>query len=284
MALLVAAFLFGASFVTVKSALDDIGPLGFVGWRFGLGALILAAIGLPRTRAIWRDGALAGLALFAGYALQTGGLVFTSASNSALITGLYVVFTPFIVMFFSRRLPSPWVIAGAALAFAGVILLTGVEDFSFQTGDLLTFGCAIAFAVHIVLLSRTARRHPIVPFTAVQLAVTSTLAFGAALAFESVSVPGGDVWPEIIITAVGVSVVAFMLQVWSQRVLGASTAAIILTGEPAFAVATAWLVLDERLTTGGWVGAALITVAMMVVVSKQRDDASRAAEAVSAGH
>jgi drug/metabolite transporter (DMT)-like permease len=85
LALVVAAFLFGATFVVVKSALDGIEPLAFVAWRFLIAAVILATLALPKGRTIWRHGTVVGTALFAGFSLQTAGLQHTSASNSALI-------------------------------------------------------------------------------------------------------------------------------------------------------------------------------------------------------
>lgn len=285
LALVGAAFLFGATFVVVKSALDAIEPLPFLAWRFAIGAVILAALAVPRGPRLWLHGSLSGLALFAGYALQTLGLEVTSASNSALITGLYVVITPFLAVFFSRRAPSPWVMGGAAGAFAGVVLLTGVDGFSLGTGDLLTLGCAFAFAAHIVTLARYAHQHPVVPFTTVQLAVTAVLSILASWAFESgPGIPDRSVWGAIAITAIGVTVGAYLLQIWAQTVVGASTAAVVLSAEPAFGVATAWVVLGERLSAQGWVGAALIVAAIYLVVTTQRDETSREAEAVTPAH
>ena len=61
-------------------------------------------------------------------------------------------------------------------------MLTIGDGVTFATGDLLTVGCAIAFAGHIVVLARVAFRHPVVPFTAIQLLVTALLALaGSAL-------------------------------------------------------------------------------------------------------
>ncbi len=54
----------------------------FACWHFREGA------------AIWRDAAICGSLLFSGYAFQTAGLVTTGATNSALITGLFVIITP----------------------------------------------------------------------------------------------------------------------------------------------------------------------------------------------
>lgn len=280
-ALLIAAFLYGATFVVIKSALDDIPPLRFVAWRFTIGALALALFATPKGRTIWLHGSLAGLALFAGYALQTAGLAATTASNSALITGLYVVFTPLLAALFRRRPPSGWVLTAAVGAFIGIFLLTGTDGFSLSQGDLLTVGCAVAFALHIIALARYAMQHPVVPFTTVQLAVTAVLAFPLSLLVDGPGIPGFSVWPALLITALGVSVGAFMLQVWSQTILGAGTTAVLLAAEPAFAVATAWVVLGERLDVAGWVGTGLIVVAIFLVVTHQRDDRAHFAESVS---
>lgn len=285
LALVGASFLFGATFVVVKSALEGIGPLGFVAWRFLIGAAVLAMLAWPRGREIWAHGAVAGVALFAGYALQTAGLEVTSASNSALITGLYVVFTPFLASLLARRRPSTWVVVGAGAAFFGVALLTGIDDLSLGGGDLLTVGCAAAFAVHIVALAHYAHRHPVIPFTTVQLVTTAALAFPATALLEAgVSLPDRQVWDALALTALGVTAGAFLLQIWAQKVVGASTAAVVLAAEPAFGVATAWVVLGERLTARGWLGAALIVLAIYLVVTRQRDPASREAEAVTPAH
>lgn len=283
-ALVAASFLFGATFVVIKSALDDIGPLSLVAWRFLLGAVVLGLFAIPKGKTIWLHGSLAGLALFAGYALQTAGLAETSAGNSALITGLYVVFTPFLAALFKGRPPSGWVVAAAAGSFVGLYLLTDTDGLSLSSGDLLTLGCALAFAFHIIALARFARFHPVVPFTTVQLAVTAALAFPTAWALEGVDLPSSSVVGAIALTGLGVSVGAFLLQVWAQTIVGPATAAVVLAAEPAFAVATAWIVLDERLDLEGWMGAALIVLAIFVVVTKQRDESSREAEAVTPAH
>lgn len=283
-ALVVASFLYGATFVVIKSALEDVEPLTFVAWRFLIGAAALALFALPRGRAIWVHGSITGFALFTGYALQTGGLALTSAGNSALITGLYVVFTPFLAAIFKRRAPSPWVVGAAFMSFVGLYLLSETEGLRLETGDLLTLGCALAFAFHIVALARYAQHHPVVPFTTVQLAITAALAFPTAYLIEGVSLPSSSVIGALLLTGLGVSVGAFLLQVWAQTVIGPSTAAVVLAAEPAFGVATAWLVLGERLDLLGWVGALLIVFAIYVVVTKQKDEASREAESVTAAH
>jgi len=49
-------------------------------------------------------------------------------------------------------------------------------------------------------------------------------------------------------------------------------------------VATAWMVLGERLTLAGWVGALMILIAIFIVITRQTDPASIEAEAVTPAH
>lgn len=283
-ALVAAAFLFGITFVVVKSAVAGFPPLAFVGWRFSIGAVALMALALPRSRQLWRDGAVAGVWLFAGFAFQTVGLRYTDAGNSALITGLYVVLTPLFSALWRRRAPSPWVIIGTVVAFIGLALLTIDDRVVLGTGDLLTLACAAGFAGHIVFLSQSAPRHPVIPFTAAQLAVTALLGLTASAVIERPTLPDGAVWPSLLLTGLGVSAIAFLLQVWAQTRLGASRTAVILTSEPVFGVAAAAILLGERLTIGGWVGAVLILLAIQLVLSKASSADTTEAESVSSAH
>lgn len=283
LALAFAALLFGSTFVIIKEAIATLPPLAFVGWRFLLGGAVLAAIGLPRGRAVWRDGSIAGALLFAGYALQTVGLAHTSASNSGLITGLYVVLTPLLAAAVARRAPGLLVSAGALLAFAGLALLTLKDGFSVQQGDLLTVGCAVSYAAHIVYLSRVANRHRVVSFTAVQLLVTAAGGLAGSALFEGLMLPPRDSWPALLMTGLAVSAGAFLLQVWAQTVIGPSRTAIILALEPAIAAAVAAITLGERLTARGWAGAAMILAGIYVALAGE-DEPLPAAEALTPAH
>jgi drug/metabolite transporter (DMT)-like permease len=283
-ALLVASFVFGSTFVVVKSAVESFPPVAFVAWRFLLGALVLSVLAIPRGKGIWAHGALAGVFLCSGYVFQTIGLTEATASNSALITGLYVVMTPFVAAAFSRGVPSWWSVSAAAISFGGLILLTGAKSLDLGAGDLFTLACALSFALHIATLARLAHKHPVVPFTTVQLGVTAVLAFMASAVIETPPLPPSSVWGALLITGLGASAGCFVLQVWAQTIMGPSTTAVVLAAEPAFAVATAWAVLGERLTSAGWVGASLILFAIFIVLSKQRDHTSVEAEAVSPAH
>ena len=284
LAITVAAFLFGSTFVVIKEAVSAFPPISFVAWRFLIGGVALSLLALPRGAAIWRDAAICGTLLFSGYAFQTAGLVTTGATNSALITGLFVIITPLLAALVRRRAPGVWVVVGAVAAFAGVVFLTARDGVRLESGDLLTLGAAFSFAGHIVALARLAPRHPVVPFTAGQLLVTSALAFPAAALIEGLAIPTAREVPALLITAIGVSAGAYLLQIWAQTIVGPSMTGVLLALEPAFGVATAAVVLGERLTPIGWLGAALIIGAIYLVIARGEEESEIEAEAVSPAH
>ena len=114
--------------------------------------------------------------------------------------------------------------------------------------------------------------------------MAAALAFPVSYALENPGFPPQSVWGALALTAFGVSVGAFVLQVWAQTIVGASTTAVVLAAEPAFGVATAWVVLGERLSLAAWGGALLILVAIFIVITKQEDQSWIEAEAVTPTH
>ena len=93
-ALLAVAAVWGSTFLTVQKGLALAGPWSFVALRFGIAALALAALSLTSLRGLTRRelavGTVVGLALAAGYGLQTVGLQSIPSSTSAFLTALYV--------------------------------------------------------------------------------------------------------------------------------------------------------------------------------------------------
>lgn len=274
-ALVLAALLFGSTFVVVKDAVSELPPLTFIAWRFGVAALALFLLAPPRTGQVWRDGALGGVLVFAAFWAQTQALTATSATNSGLVTGLYVILTPFVAAVWDRtgRI-RPGVIFGTGLAFSGLALLTIRDGMVHSPADLLTLVAALLFAVHIVYVAKVAPRHRLVPFTAVQMFITAVAAALVGWGVEGLPIPGRNGWLAIALTGVLVSGGAFLLQIWAQSHVTPTLAAVVLAFEPAFATAVAGVVASERLTGRGWIGAGLIMAAIYVVIASERERAT----------
>ena len=268
-ALVAAAFLFGVTFPLVHNALDDVTPFAYLVLRFVVALLVLGpfAIAIARRRGedrrlLVRVGLIAGVLLFGGYATQTVGLQYTSPSTSAFITGLYVMFTPFIEAGLRRAWPAPRVFVSAVLATIGLYLLTGADLGGVGRGELLTLACALLFAIWIVYQGGyAARLHPI-PFTTMQM-LTLVIVGLPAMARQGVGELTGEVWFAIVFTGIACSAVALSLQLWGQRRIAPSRAALILLMEPVFA-GLAGYVDGERLGAVEIVGAFVILAAIAI--------------------
>jgi drug/metabolite transporter (DMT)-like permease len=265
LALVATAFLFGVTFVVVQEGVEDAEPFPFLAVRFLIGLAVLApfAVGRPRSPHLWRDGALAGLALGAGYVLQTTGLQYTTPSVSAFITYMAVVFVPIIVTIIFRRPPQPSTVVGVVVSVVGLVLLTGGVGGAFGRGEWLTLGCAFCFAVHIVILSRVAPRHDTVTLTAVQIAVVM-IGCGVVGLFAGGYGLGPAAWAAALATGIGATAVAFLLQTGAQKVVSPNRAVLVLLLEPVFA-ALLGAILGERLGWRGALGGILILVSVVVV-------------------
>src|SRR5947208_127394 len=98
---------------------------------------------------------------------------------------------------------------------------------------------------------------------AVQLWVAAVLSGVVTLGTEHLHAPRASVWMAVVVTGVFASAVGFTIQTAAQRHIGPTRTAVILTSEPAFAGLFGYLLLDERLTGRGWVGAAMILGGML---------------------
>lgn len=272
LALLAATAVWGATFVTVKDALASSDSFTFLALRFAVGAVsaLLISLVLERpTRAQWesvlRPGLLLGVILFGGYALQTVGLETTTPARSAFLTGLTVIFVPFVSWKLSGQRPPVRAFLASAIALVGLQRLTGVSfDGAVPAGDVLTLGCAILYAGHIVGTSKLGQGLPSLALTSLQLAVVSVLS-AASLPFVARKFePTSAYWGAVLFTGIVASAVAIGVQVWAQTKLSAVRASVIYSLEPVFAIA--WAVI----TGLGWpsgselVGGAFILAAVFV--------------------
>ena len=260
-----AAVLFGSTFFVVKGAIDEVGPVPFLGVRFLIGAAVLAPFAArrgwpgrrrPAEAGIGRAGLVCGAALAAGYLFQTIGLQYTTGSVSAFITYLLVVIVPLMSAVVLRRRPDLPTVGGVVLAVAGLFLLTGGGFRSMGKGELLTIGCAIAFAAHIVLLAEVAPRFETARLNAIQLFVVGVACFVPGFFLGGYGFTAAA-WVAAIYTAIASSAIAFALQVWGQRRVGPTRTSLLLMIEPV-AAAVIGAATGDDLGWAGLAGAALI--------------------------
>ena len=269
LALLLAVFIWGATFTVVKQSLQYTTPFLFLTLRFALALAIITLWVAPVLRSLTRrelvGGVLTGGALFLGFSFQTWGLVYTSASKSAFITGLNVVLVPFFLWGITRRRirASRW--AAAGMATLGLFMLTDPTGAAgLNRGDLLTVGCAFAFAGQIIFLGIYAPTSHTLRYFWVQLATMVALAAAATLAVGGWQLtPSTTLWWGLGVTGVVATALAFLAQTWAQRRTSPTRTALILTMEPVFGAGFAVLAAGEILPLTAWLGGALIVAAIL---------------------
>ncbi len=283
-ALVLIAFIWGATFIIVKRALNDISPTLFLAIRFTIAAVLLAFVfrgrWLPPPRVFWwtvQRGAILGACLITGYILQTLGLEHTTASKAGFITGFYIPLVPFILIFvirdgrFRAIWPKPVEALGILIATVGVVLMTLPDGrLNVSHGDLLVLASTFAYAVHIILLGRWSGK---IPFESLAVIQIGAAALFAALAVPVVDSPArlavtGPVVFAVFISAVFATAVAFGLQSWAQQYTTPTRTALIFALEPLFAWVTAWLAEGEKLTTKASLGGLAILAGILLVELK----------------
>jgi drug/metabolite transporter (DMT)-like permease len=297
-ALLIVALIWGATFVMVKDAVTTYPVFSFLALRFAFAAVALLPVVLLRRsrRPAQRYGdsslearrlrswltnplrvtvvltapLLMGTALFAGYALQTFGLRLTTPAKAGFVTGLSVVIVPVVSTLLLRQRLGRGAWLGVGLATAGLALLTLNAGLSVNPGDVLVFGCAVAFACQILLTGRFAPGTDPLLLTFGQIVVVALLAGIAALVLQRPSVPTRDVLFAAAFTGILATSLAFGVQTAAQRFTSSTRTALVFATEPVFAALFSFFLIGEVLGLRQLAGCALI-LAGMVAAEVTRD-------------
>lgn len=272
--------LWGSSFAIVKTTLTLCPPFYFLALRFGLATIVTALLfsGHLRQwdRATIKAGVILGLLLIAGFALQTLGLTTIPATRSAFLTGLVVIFVPFIAYFRLKEKISFATGVGVLLVLVGVYLLNRPQGWTVQMGDLATVVCAFFFAWQVIYISLYTPRFSIPCLVFVQFAISTLVAILLALVFEfpPVSFPL-RLWQSIALMGIFATVVAFYLQNRYQKDTSAIRAAVIYNLEQVFAALFAFFLLDEVLKLPEYIGGVFIISGVLVSELGKRNRQTR---------
>ena len=289
-ALVLTTLVWGTTFFMAKDILASWPPMAYMSVRFGLAAVVLLIL-FWRTvarssRAELSAGAVLGLLMVTGLALQAAGQVYTTASKSAFVTGLTTPLVPFVAYAVLRARPSVENMAGVALAtIGGLLILAPRDETGVNAGDLLTLVATTAFALHITLLSLYARRYDVRRLTVLQIVAIAALVCFAWLAMRAAGAAAGlaavpefvaresaplaftaRVVGQLVYLALVATVAVFFLCTWGQSRTTATHAAVIFSLEPVFATFFAVLARGSEVWLGGrgWAGAALVFAGIIV--------------------
>ncbi|PIR25822.1 MAG: hypothetical protein COV43_03915 [Deltaproteobacteria bacterium CG11_big_fil_rev_8_21_14_0_20_42_23] len=267
--LVLATLSWGVAFILVKWAMVEMTPEFYLFLRFAVGTFCLVILFWKKLKnipmsTVWHA-ALLSIYLCGALFTQTAGLKFTTASNSALITGLYLVFIPFIAHFALKQVIPATSLAGALFSFIGLFFLTQYNVNAMNIGDLLTLICAAFAALHIVTTDIYSKKDRLIPLVVLQL-LFSTFFTGAYAVFtRSIHWDlSATTWGTVLLTGIVATALAFTLQTFAQRVIDPTRAGVIFSLESVFGSYFGWLLGGETFTQLALFGAILMVMGMII--------------------
>jgi len=282
-ALLLATTIWGATFVIVKSALSDISPMLFVSIRFSFAALVLLPFIFKILKKVdkktFYGSLIVGVFYFLGFASQTAGLNFTSATKSGFITGTFVLFTPIFQLIIERRKPTKGSLIGIFLVLLGLIFLSSKGNTflnvfneigeNFNIGDFLTLLCAVFFALYLVYLDIESKKLDLMSLVFLQIAITGFLGFIFAFIFSMAGLENiklilsSNLLFAILYTFMLATIVTTILQTRFQKETTPTKAGIIFSFEPIFSALVAFVALNEKISDFRLLGCAFIFIGLL---------------------
>ncbi|MGZ3768943.1 MAG: DMT family transporter [Bdellovibrio sp.] len=216
----------------------------------------------------------AGLLLGAMLLLQTMGLQYTTATKSGFLTSLYAIIVPLANALIFKFHVSWKNYVLVALALLGTFILVNAKFDSFNKGDLLTIGCSFFAAFHIIYIGKISNRvGNAFRFNNFQsfwclLVLLPLLSFQNTITVKSTQwLP----WMGIVCLGIGSSIIAFYLQIRTQKILSDSTASMLFLLESPFAALFGYFILNERLHLFQASGALLILLASIGQILLEAD-------------
>lgn len=272
LALLCGTMIWGSAFIAQSVGMDLIGPFTFQAIRCALAVVFLFLltfvfdwkIGFKKSLAKWKNkqlwisGGVCGAALFVAASLQQVGLIYTEPGKAGFLTAMYIVLVPILGIFLHRR-PGLNAVFSVVLALVGLYLLSFMGVSSINVGDLLLIGCALAFAVQILLIDSFAQDLDGLRLNCVQALVVAILSLPWMLLTEELDL--GNIlacWLPLGFAGILSMGVAYSLQIVGQKNLDPTTASLIMSLESVFAALGGWLILHNTMTPRELLGCALV--------------------------
>lgn len=276
--MLIAALIWGTTFIAQTTGMETIGPFGFTGARYLIGALAVLPFAVYECRKcsllkeMQKDNLLLlqalglGVMMFGGISLQQTALQYTLVANAAFLTTLYVPAVPLLIWLINRSVITRQIWLALGLCIGGSWLLSGSTSLLSQWGDFLVTIGALFWAGHIVLIGLVTKKIK-APFQlaflqsilCVVFATPPTLLIETPLWTDFL-----PVLPELVYAGLFSVGIAYTLQLVAQGYASTTIAAFILSLESVFAAISGWLFLSQTLTISAITGCVMIFVAILI--------------------
>ncbi len=293
-ALLLAAIIWGTSFVAQDVGKDFVEAFTYNGIRMLMGTAVLLPLIFilqvkkrksdTRTKQEKkkdafiqaRSGIICGILLFCASNLQQFAFYYMpddegAAGKIGFITALYMLLVPIFGLFLKQK-QRLLVWFAVVLGCVGAYLLC-VDSVSMTLGlgEFLTLGCAVFFAFHILYIDSVSSKVDGVILSCTQFFVVGVLSVICMFIFETPNIANiKSAMVPMLYSGVMSSGVAYTLQIIGQKHTKPAVASLLMCLESVFAVLAGWLILGDSLELREYIGCAIMFVAIILTNIPER--------------
>lgn len=278
--MLLAAFIWGFSFVVVKNSLDLVPPIYMMALRFTIAAVAMVIIFWKRMKTMTllslKKGSIIGVSLFLAYILQTYGCRYTTAGKNAFLTTIYVILVPIMHFFVSKKKLKSANFIGAFMAIVGIGLLSLDGDLTINIGDVLTLFCGVSFAAQFILIDMYSEGEDMLVLTTIQIGFTAAASWITAPIAEGALTGitfNADLWRGMLYLGILSTMVGFAIQNVCVKYTHPATASVVLSLESVFGTLCGVIFLHEVMTVRMIIGCVIMFAAILLVELKGENGA-----------
>lgn len=223
----------------------------------------------------------AGICMATAYITCNLALSWTSATNVGFLMSLPVIFAPILALLIYKVKYRLIHIPVQIVVIIGLYLLCfDGEKLVFGKGEITALITAISIAGALVFGEESLKQLDAVALSAVQAGITALISLPCALIFENteilvhVTIPA---WLVVLYLAIFCTNIAYMLQNSALKYISASTVSMLQCTQPILTAIISYLLLREKLSTLGIIGAAIIIVCIIAenIITTKEQSASK---------
>ena len=223
----------------------------------------------------------AGICMATAYITCNLALSWTSATNVGFLMSLPVIFAPILALLIYKVKYRLIHIPVQIVVVIGLYLLCfDGEKLVFGKGEITALITAISIAGALVFGEESLKQLDAVAVSAVQAGITALISLPCTLIFENteilvhVTIPA---WLVVLYLAIFCTNIAYMLQNSALKYISASTVSMLQCTQPILTAIISYLLLREKLSTLGIIGAAIIIVCIIAenIITVKEQSASK---------
>lgn len=223
----------------------------------------------------------AGICMATAYITCNLALSWTSATNVGFLMSLPVIFAPILALLIYKVKYRLIHIPVQIVVIIGLYLLCfDGEKLVFGKGEITALITAISIAGALVFGEESLKQLDAVALSAVQAGITALISLPCALIFENteilvhVTIPA---WLVVLYLAIFCTNIAYMLQNSALKYISASTVSMLQCTQPILTAIISYLLLREKLSTLGIIGAAIIILCIIAenIITTKEQSASK---------